>query len=264
MRAYLWAAGYAATRGIAFDAELLYVSAMLHDLALVKEFDNHSVPFEEAGGHVAWVFGAGAGWPVARRRRAAEVIVRHMWDEVDVAEDPEGHLLELSTGMDISGRRTEDIPADLRRDVLARYPRLGLAEEFVACFRDQAARKPGAWRRSSSRRASPPASRRTRWTTDRPDDAWRWTATWKRSRPGCVPGDHPGLEKARPFRSRTWAPALWTTSNDQSWDPDAAGSLPMAVPLPVRAPALARPGAPGHGLDPAASVWKSSSLRQRV
>ena len=65
-----------------------------------------------------------------------------MWDAVDVAEDPEGHLLELSTGMDISGRRTEDIPAGLRADVLARYPRLGLAEEFVACFRDQAARKP--------------------------------------------------------------------------------------------------------------------------
>ena len=144
VRAYLWAAAYAATRGIRFDAELLYVSAMLHDLALVKEFDNHSVPFEEAGGHVAWVFGAGAGWPVARRQRAAEVIVRHMWDAVDVGADPEGHLLELSTGMDISGRRTEDIPADLRRDVLARYPRAGLAEEFVACFRDQAARKPGS------------------------------------------------------------------------------------------------------------------------
>ena len=142
VRAYLWAAGYGVARGIAFDAELLYVSAMLHDLGLVKEFDSHSVPFEEAGGHVAWVFGAAAGWPVERRRRAAEVIVRHMWDAVDVTQDPEGHLLELSTGMDISGRRTEDIPTDLRADVLARYPRLGLAEEFVACFRDQAARKP--------------------------------------------------------------------------------------------------------------------------
>jgi hypothetical protein len=100
--------------GIAFDAELLYVSAMLHDLALVKAFDNHALPFEEAGGHVAWVFGAAAGWPRERRRRAAEVIVRHMWDVVDVATDPEGHLLELSTGMEISGRRTEDIPPDPR------------------------------------------------------------------------------------------------------------------------------------------------------
>jgi hypothetical protein len=130
VRAYLWAAGYALGQGIAFDAELLYVSAM------------HTLPFEEAGGHVAWVFGAAAGWPPERRRRAAEIIVRHMWDVVDVATDPEGYLLELSTAMDISGRRTEDIPPDLRAEVLARYPRLGLAEEFIASFEDQAARKP--------------------------------------------------------------------------------------------------------------------------
>lgn len=142
VRAYLWGAGYGLERGIAFDAELLYVAALLHDLALVKEFDNHALPFEEAGGHVAWVFGAAAGWPVERRRRTAEVIVRHMWDEVDVAQDPEGHLLELSTSMDISGRRIEDISADFRADVLARYPRLGLGEEFIGDFEDQAKRKP--------------------------------------------------------------------------------------------------------------------------
>src|SRR5215213_3123549 len=142
VRAYLWAAGYALERGIAFDAELLYVSAMLHDLALVKEFDNHSLPFEEAGGHVAWVFGAAVGWPLERCRRAGEIIVRHMWDAVDITADPEGHLLELSTGMDISGRHTEDLPPDLRADVLAGYPRLGLVEEFVGYFEDQAKRKP--------------------------------------------------------------------------------------------------------------------------
>ena len=96
----------------------------------------------EAGGQVAWVLGAAAGWPVERRRRAAEIIARHMWDAVDLATDPEGYLLELSMGKDSSGRRTDDIPPELRADVLARYPRLGLAEEFFASFADQAARKP--------------------------------------------------------------------------------------------------------------------------
>ncbi|AWS46396.1 HD domain-containing protein [Streptosporangium sp. 'caverna'] len=142
VRAYLWAAAYGAMNDISFDAELLYVSSMLHDIGLVKEFDSHTVPFEEAGGHVAWVLGAGAGWPVERRVRASEVIVRHMWDKVDVTQDPEGHLLELSTGLDVSGRRSEDFPAGLRAEVLERYPRLGLGEEFIACFRDQAERKP--------------------------------------------------------------------------------------------------------------------------
>jgi hypothetical protein len=65
-----------------------------------------------------------------------------MWDAVDVATDPEGYLLERSTGMDISGRHTEAIPPDLRGEVLARYLRLGLAEEFIGAFEDQATRKP--------------------------------------------------------------------------------------------------------------------------
>ena len=64
MRAYLWAAGYGVARGVAFDTGLLHVAAMLHDVGLVEEFDSHRVLFEEAGGHVAWVFGARAGWPV--------------------------------------------------------------------------------------------------------------------------------------------------------------------------------------------------------
>ncbi|WP_043268506.1 HD domain-containing protein [Streptomyces sp. CT34] len=142
VRAYLWSAGYASAHGIAFDAELLYVAAMFHDIGLVKEFDSHRVPFEHAGGHVAWVFAAGAGWPVERRARASDVVVRHMWDEVDVATDPESHLLAFGTSLDISGRRPDALPASLRGEVLDRYPRLGLGEEFLACFRDQAARKP--------------------------------------------------------------------------------------------------------------------------
>ena len=209
VRAYLWAAGYAGTRGIAFDAELLYVSAMLHDLALVKEFDNHSVAFEEAGGHVAWVFGAGAGWPVARRQRAAEVIVRHMWDAVDVAEDPEGHLLELSTGMDISGRRTEDIPADLRRDVLARYPRLGSPRSSSRASGTRRRGKPTAWRRSSSPAASRRGSRPTRSTADaarRGGAVTRASATRGHAgRSGGRPGQNDNLvlveDQGRPRRS---------------------------------------------------------------
>ncbi|GAA0450423.1 HD domain-containing protein [Streptomyces sp. NPDC046215] len=143
-RSYLWAAAHAAAEGITFDPELLYVAALLHDLGLVAEFDSHTVPFETAGGHVAWVFAAAAGWPAERRTRVSEVIVRHMWDRVDVTEDPEGHLLEFATSVDISGRGADRFPAGFRAEVLERHPRLGLADEFVACFEDQAARKPGS------------------------------------------------------------------------------------------------------------------------
>jgi len=141
-RSYVWAAAYAVEHGIDIDTELLFVAAMLHDIGLTPSFDNHAVPFEVAGGHVAWVFGAGAGWTVARRHRAAEIIVKHMWDSVDVDEDPEGYLLEIATGLDISGANPQWWPADLRAEVLADFPRLGLGPEFTACFAAEAARKP--------------------------------------------------------------------------------------------------------------------------
>jgi hypothetical protein len=143
-RSHLWAAGYARARGIAVDAELLYVAAMLHDLGLVPAFDSATLPFEEAGGAVARVFAAGAGWDADRRRRAAEVVVAHMADDVDVTADPEGHLLERATGLDVSGRHLGDWPAEFRAEVLDRFPRLGLVEEFAGCFTEQARRKPSS------------------------------------------------------------------------------------------------------------------------
>ena len=115
--------------GIAFDAELLYVSALLHDIGLVAEFDNHGLSFEDAGGHVAWVFTAGAGWPAERRQRAAEIIVKHMWAEVDADQDPEGFLLERSTGLDIWAGVPKSSPTTCARPCWRAIP--GLAGRRV-------------------------------------------------------------------------------------------------------------------------------------
>lgn len=144
LRSYAWAAWYARAHAVEHDAELLYVAAMLHDIGLVASFDAHAVPFETAGGHVGWVLAAGAGWPEPRRDRVVEVIERHMWDAVDPALDPEGHLLEVATALDISGRDPDRWPADVRASVLAALPRLDLVAEFTRCFAAEAARKPGS------------------------------------------------------------------------------------------------------------------------
>lgn len=144
VRSYLWAASLGVAEGLVFDVELLHVAAMLHDIGLVDPFDSHRVDFEQAGGQVGWVFAAGAGWPVGRRRRVAEIIVRHMWASVDPDRDPEGYLLEVGTALDISGRDPDRWPRELRSEVLTRHPRLGLADEFVRCLRNQAERKPSS------------------------------------------------------------------------------------------------------------------------
>lgn len=142
LRAYVWAAARGTAEDIAFDPELLYVAALFHDIGLVPAFDSHTVAFEEAGGHVAQVFAAGAGWPAQRREHLADVIGRHMWPHVEVSTDPEGHLLARATATEVVGKEADDYPAAFRAEVLERYPRLDLSEQFLACFQDQAARKP--------------------------------------------------------------------------------------------------------------------------
>jgi len=144
VRSYLWGTMYGAAHGIAVDDELLYVSAMLHDIGLTNPFDSHRVPFEVAGGDLAWAFGVAAGWPSDRAARATEIVVRHMREDVSADVDPESHVLQVATGWEVVGRRPEEFPAAVRADILSRYPRRGFGGEFLACFQDQAGRKPGS------------------------------------------------------------------------------------------------------------------------
>ncbi|MCM3613629.1 HD domain-containing protein [Microbacterium enclense] len=143
LRSWLWAEAFAVVDGIRnLDHELLYIAAVLHDIGTVGEFDNHRLSYEHAGGHVGVALTAGAGWEQSRRERVLEVIVRHNWPSVDSTMDAEGYLLEIATGLDISGARPDALPEDFRREVLAAHPRGALAAEFGACVVDQAARKP--------------------------------------------------------------------------------------------------------------------------
>ncbi|MEU7551025.1 HD domain-containing protein [Streptomyces sp. NPDC044571] len=142
VRSYAFAAEYAARHGLAYDEDLLYVSALLHDLGLTAPFDSHTLPFEEAGGHVARVLTAGLGWPADRRARAEEVIVLHMRDDVTAAEDVESHLLQVGTSADVSGLRVAEFDPAFTAALLEAYPRAGFGAAFVALVEDQAVRKP--------------------------------------------------------------------------------------------------------------------------
>jgi hypothetical protein len=140
-RSWALAAELGRHESVPFDAELLYVASLLHDLGLVPSFDAHAVEFEHAGGAVARVFGAGAGWPEARQRRLAEIVERHMWVSVDVALDPEAHLLERATSLDVSGVGGADWDDAFVASLVVAVPRLGFAAEFAAAIGEQAERK---------------------------------------------------------------------------------------------------------------------------
>lgn len=142
IRSWAWARLRADALSLPYDAELLFVAAMLHDLGVTPSFDAHEVAFESAGGAAAWAFAAGAGWSPERRERVREVIERHMWLSVDPDQDAEGHLLEVATSLDVSGVAPELWDGDVLRAVTARHPRQGFTAEFAGCIHAQATRKP--------------------------------------------------------------------------------------------------------------------------
>ncbi|QWS32454.1 HD domain-containing protein [Curtobacterium aetherium] len=142
LRSWVWATLLAPTIDLEPDAELLFVATMLHDLGVAPHFDAVTVPFEVAGGAVGSVFATGAGWPVARATRVAEVIERHMWLSVDPTRDVEGHLLEVATSLDVSGVGMERWDEDDLRAVTAALPRQGFFDAFDGLVTDQAGRKP--------------------------------------------------------------------------------------------------------------------------
>jgi hypothetical protein len=205
VRSYLWGTMYGAAHGIAFDDELYYVSAMLHDIALTEAFDSHRLPFEEAGGQLAWVFGVAAGWPAERAARVTEIIVLHMRDDVSPGADPESHLLQVATRWEIVGQHPEEFPQNARAEMLARNPRLGFGPEFLASFEDQARRKPGSATAASvgndlARRMAanpleglPPAWPPSRERRHQPYVGSKpITDPWRGSRPWCPARREPG------------------------------------------------------------------------
>jgi len=143
-RSWVLAADLGRREGLVVDEELLYVASLLHDLGLAPSFDAHATSFERAGGDVARVFAAGAGWDDDRQRRVGDVIVRHMWPAVSAELDVEGHLLERATSLDVSGVGAADWPADLLDELVTQRPRDGFAAEFATAISAQAHRKPGS------------------------------------------------------------------------------------------------------------------------
>ncbi len=139
-RAYAWAVELALHDELAFDPEILYVSAALHDIGLTPAYDIGGC-FEIDGAIEAERFSLANGQPAPRARAIYDVIALHMSDPAP-GQTNEVNLLSESTGTDVSGWRLGDVrPASIPA-IVAAFPRLEFKRDFAACFVDQATRKP--------------------------------------------------------------------------------------------------------------------------
>jgi len=142
-RTYLFGAALGARDGLDWDAELLFISAMLHDLGLTQ-FVGGDGPFEQRGAEAARSWLVGQGWPDERAAIVATAIRMHM--EVGRAgrQRPEVALLHFGAAADVTGMRLEDIHPDTVAEFLAEHPRAGFAPYFAEKVRAEASACPAS------------------------------------------------------------------------------------------------------------------------
>ncbi len=146
LRTFLWGAVLGRMDGRAYDEELLFVGAALHDLGLTEAGATLSpIPaacFAVEGAFAAEAFLARHGVPDERRERVAEAIALHMNVRVPLAHGVEAHLLHAGAAFDVVGARYGELAASTRDEVVSRHPRLEAKRDLVAAMKQQSHARP--------------------------------------------------------------------------------------------------------------------------
>ncbi|HEY3709354.1 MAG TPA: HD domain-containing protein [Amycolatopsis sp.] len=139
VRVFLFGALQGRRRGLVFDAELLYVAALFHDIGLV---DGHRTDrrFELDGADEARRFllahAADADAAAERARIAWTAIALHTTPEIPAHLEPEVALVTAGVEYDVLGIGYEDLSAEARAAVVAAHPRPEFKRRILAAFTD--------------------------------------------------------------------------------------------------------------------------------
>ncbi len=142
-RVFFWANAQGKQAGQKFDAELLFICAAFHDLGLLKKFSSDDDRFEVDGANAVRQFLEHHGVPNARIQTAWDAIALHTTPGIAAYKPIEVELLYNGVGLDVLGIGYADFPRDIRKKVVAEYPRVdfkqGIAEAFLGGFEHKTA-----------------------------------------------------------------------------------------------------------------------------
>jgi hypothetical protein len=132
---------------IEFDDELLYVGAMLHDIALMPGFQDRKPEescFTLPSARAARALVAPLGWDQRRQDLLGEAILLNPNPAVPVSRGAEAHLLNAGVMVDAIGLRQWAFQAKTLESILAMAPRLDMKKRIVDLVDEEADAHPGA------------------------------------------------------------------------------------------------------------------------
>jgi HD domain len=125
-----------------YDLELLYVSALFHDLGLTKQYSSSDLRFEVDGANAARQFLQHYDIPDATIQLVWDAIALHTTPGVAEHKQSEVALLFHGVGLDVMGDGFEQFPKELRDEIIKMFPRNNFKKEIIPAFYEGFKHKP--------------------------------------------------------------------------------------------------------------------------
>ena len=123
VRVYAFGAMKGIRLNLKFDAELLYVAALFHDLGLVDAFHTETKRFEVDGADAARDFLRSHGIPKMKADLVWEAIALHTTPGIPAYMRPEIALTNAGVLVDVIGIGYDEYTSEQRDQVLSAFPR---------------------------------------------------------------------------------------------------------------------------------------------
>lgn len=134
VRAFLFGALNGVQNKRAYDPELLYVSALFHDLGLTSKYSSEDLRFEVDGANAAREFLKGHGLPKESLQLVWDAIALHTTIGVAEHKETEVALLYAGVGLDVMGEGYEHLSDANREEIIAAYPRNDFKNKIIPTF----------------------------------------------------------------------------------------------------------------------------------
>ena len=142
IRVYLFAAEQGRHQKLRFDPELLYVAAVFHDLGLIKKFSSQTERFEVDSANAARQFLNAHNIAENQVQAVWEAIALHTTPGIPKHMRPEVALLNSGVLLDVLGVGFDQFPAELREEIVSRFPRKNFKKDFIHEYYAGFAHKP--------------------------------------------------------------------------------------------------------------------------
>jgi hypothetical protein len=142
LRTFLFASLNGQQNNIQYDPELLYVSAMFHDLGLTPHYRSDDKRFEVDGANAARNFLLGHGVSPQLLQLVWDAIALHTSPGIAEYKEPEVALLNYGVALDVVGKGYNQLSNSNREEIVKQFPRSGLKENIIATFFDGFKHKP--------------------------------------------------------------------------------------------------------------------------